>query len=306
MIGIVILNYNNVNETIECIKSIKDYCHKDNYRICLVDNNSETNVVEEVSRRLHDIYPDNSMTELSSNEQQPSALPILSYIKNGENCGYANGNNIGLRFFENYDEIKYLLILNNDVLFTSDILSVLRNYLAEHPGVGVVSPLLYGRNGKIDHECARYEKRYVDFLLKVTRLGRFSFLVRANESHVLVKHPDFVNKTTVEINLPSGSCMMFKKAVFKDIGYFDPNTFLYYEEDILWKKLKASSYSSVLLPQVSCIHLGACSTSKRASYFIRKSYRDSMLYYLRTWTNFSRIFVCFIELRTWLNLKMVK
>ena len=44
----------------------------------------------------------------------------------------------------------------------------------------------------------------------------------------------------MDIELPSGSCMMFNAEALRIIGGFDPNTFLYYEEDILYKKLKAN------------------------------------------------------------------
>lgn len=42
----------------------------------------------------------------------------------------------------------------------------------------------------------------------------------------------------IEIELPSGSCMLFNKSFFQSIGSFDPNTFLYCEEDILYAKIK--------------------------------------------------------------------
>ena len=55
---------------------------------------------------------------------------------------------------------------------------------------------------------------------------------------MLLQHPNLKDESLVEVDMPSGSCMLFEKSVFEEIEGFDPNTFLYYEEAILYHKLK--------------------------------------------------------------------
>ena len=90
----------------------------------------------------------------------------------------------------------------------------------------------------------------------------------------------------MEIDLPSGSCMLFEKEFFRKIGYFDPHTFLYFEEDIIWSKLQKTGKMVIMLPHLSCIHIGASSISKQPSKVMERHYFFSMLYYLKEYSGF--------------------
>ena len=88
----------------------------------------------------------------------------------------------------------------------------------------------------------------------------------------------------MKIDLPSGSCMFIKKELFKQMDYFDPNTFLYYEENILYRKVKRLNRQNYLFTDLKCIHLGAQSTSKvNYSYNKEKKKMSSPLYYMKNY-----------------------
>lgn len=293
MIGIIILNYNNIQNTIECIDSIYRYSDSSSFVLCVVDNNSSNHVKEAIRQCIR---KKSKYVELTDSTPPPQKLQPITYILNDKNEGYAKGNNIGLNYLKNYPEIEYYLILNNDILFTMDILAPLKRYMDQHSQVGVVSPLLYDKYGNIDYECARYEKQKRDFILRV-----FRFMKLKDKNKILKNHPNYLNANEIKIELPSGSCMMFRREVFEKIDFFDPNTFLYYEEDILWKKLKQIGKVPILLPKISCIHLGACSTSKSSSRTINTMYCESMIYYLKNYSNFSTLFIKLIEFKIFIT-----
>lgn len=87
----------------------------------------------------------------------------------------------------------------------------------------------------------------------------------------------------VPIELPSGSCMMIDKKLMKQIGGFDPHTFLYFEENILYKIFLKLGKRSYLIPKLKCIHLGASTTKKSVSTFTLKAGIDSSRYYLENY-----------------------
>lgn len=271
MTGIIILNYNNHNCTIGCVESILKF-NTELAKIIVVDNCSTDESYEVLERYL---------------SEHKGSFILTSSKTNG---GYAQGNNVGLKYVENDLGIDKILILNNDVIFTQDIIPKLFSFLDSHPNAGVVSPLLYCRDGKtVDNTCARKDcsvKEIVwTYLLYFTNilgiLSRFS-----NKRKILLANPELLNAHEVEIELPSGSCFMIRKDLFKEIGYFDPNTFLYYEENILYRKLKALGKQNYMLPGVSCIHLGGETTnkvshsasymkaSKASGYYYATHYRD--------------------------------
>lgn len=270
-IGVIILNYNNAGQTIACIESILKF-NTAACRIVVVDNCST----------------DDSLSGLGGYLSEHR--DAFELVKAPDNGGYAQGNNVGMKYLENDSEIDKILILNNDVLFTRDILPRLSGFLDAHSEVGVVSPLLYCRDGKtIDYTCARKDcsirEIVLTYLLYFTDffgiLSRFS-----NRRKLLLENPSLLNSVELEIELPSGSCFMIRKDLFRKIGYFDPNTFLYYEENILYRKLLKEGKKNYLLPGISCIHLGGMTTNKvehSASYM--KSSKASGYYYATHYRN---------------------
>lgn len=264
-IGIIILNYNNAGQTISCVESIRKF-NSASCRTVVVDNCSTDDSLSILGEYL---------------SEHKNAFELISAPENG---GYAQGNNVGLKYLEDATEIDRILILNNDVLFTQDILPRLSVFLDSHPEAGVVSPLLYCRDGKtIDYACARKDCTIREivwtYLLYFTDiLGILSGF--SNKRKLLLENPSLLNFPEVEIELPSGSCFMIRKDLFRNIGWFDPNTFLYYEENILYRKLLKEGKKSYLLPGISCIHLGGETTNKvahSASYM--KASKASGYYY---------------------------
>lgn len=287
MVGIVILNFNNSNATKDCLESIFKYESFEHYKLCLVDNSTDT------KDRAHII-------EYIDVLKRNNPLISIHVILLDKNEGYAKGNNVGIRYFEQDKDISQILILNNDIIFTMPMLKGLEDYLYKHEECAVVSPLLYNKKGKIDVTCARRSKDLYSFLARTPLIRKFKWVHRRNKSEYILKEQTIDDFTIpMYIDLPSGSCMMFDKEIFKGIGYFDPHTFLYFEEDILWSKLQKIGKKSVMLPYLSCIHLGASSISKQPSKTMERHYFISMLYYLKRYSELN-------DFWTWIIQFMVK
>lgn len=284
MVGIVILNFNNSSATKECLKSIVKYESSDKYKICLVDNSTDI-----ADRVLTMGYVDNLK------RKEPLVNIHVKLLDMNE--GYAKGNNAGAEYFEKEEDVSQILILNNDIIFTMPILEGLSSYLYKHKECAVVSPLLYNKEGGIDITCARRRKNLFSFLVRTPLVRKLRWVHKKNKSeYILEEKPigDFSNP--IYIDLPSGSCMMFEKKVFRKIGYFDPHTFLYFEEDILWSKLQKVGRKAVMLPYLSCLHLGASSISKQPSKAMERHYFSSMLYYLKEYSGIKGLWPWVIRL----------
>lgn len=263
MVGIIILNYNNPEITINCFESIINY----NTAACkyiFVDNASQDKSVEVLDNYFRQHFEDyHKYVE----DDIVDSIPMISLITARRNAGYACGNNVGLKFVENDNQIDYVLILNNDVLFVDDIIPPMVNFYNSCNDAAIVSPLLLKKDGEsIDYNCARrnvpvssiiltyFSYLFSPLLNRLENRNRLKFNILENNANLL-------NNNVVEIELPSGSCMLIHKQLFKTIGYFDPRTFLYYEENILHKKVSAIGRKNYLLTQEKCIHLGATTTN---------------------------------------------
>ena len=104
MLGIIIINFNKYEKTVDCIKSIFDTVKSD-YKIYLLDNCSANNSFE----ILNNLYKDD---------------PRVEMIESKENLGYARGNNLCLEKAEK-DGCEYVLISNNDIVYKENAVEIL-------------------------------------------------------------------------------------------------------------------------------------------------------------------------------------
>ena len=287
MVGIVILNYNNCSDIFKCIDSVVEHTPLQEVKFVVVDNGSTGSIKERVGDYLSHKF------NMSYEEMKQSSMPCtnkslktMTYLCLDNNLGYANGNNEGIKILLNDSSIGKIMILNSDIIFVENIIPPLSNLLSNTPLVGAVSPLLRKPNGDIEHCCARKALKYEDHLLTFSYLFAAKYRSAQKKRRILENNTSLLNKDIVDIELPSGSCMMFNAETLRIIGGFDPNTFLYYEEDILYKKLKAKGYRNLLVPSLSCIHIGGATTNNtKSAYFLKYCNFYSLLYYLKQYEN---------------------
>jgi len=255
----VILNYNTPVDTINCIKSILKY-NTALIKIVVVDNAS-------------------SDCSLKLIKEFVSSMPFVTIVESKENLGYARGNNLGIDFLKKDPSVEYFMILNSDILFVEDIIPALIDNLCDKK-IAIISPVLYKKNMQdYDYNCARKAPSFFEIFIH--------FLLLAHEPSFLRKRRYLLKnlknrKGLLPVDLPSGSCMLFSKATCEQIGIFDPNTFLYYEENIIAEKIAEKSLGRIYINlDLKCIHLGATSTRKEPSRIIVEAEVQSALYFIK-------------------------
>lgn len=279
--ALLILNYNCASETIDCIQSI-EACNTAPVKYIVVDNASskpgETELLDQFfsqSNRSYQCFSDSDNPEKN--------LPYFTLVCSCKNVGYAQGNNKGLAFAYKDPSIRNILILNSDILFSEDILPTLIRVQQEQDDAGLITPLIVSKKGNIDHCCARNNLSNWDIILLFALFQRNPFGLLSpifRRQRILHNKPTLKEQPFFPIELASGACMLIDKALFQRIGGFDSNTFLYYEENILFKKLQSVSRISYCVPSVKCTHLGAGSTQHSPSVFLQRCNLDSAGYYL--------------------------
>ena len=109
MIGVIILNYNNLEDTINCIKSIEQY-NTAEIKIVVVDNGSCDDSADTLNSYFTEKY--NMKYTLYVDNGSQSILPYITLVETGENLGYARGNNVGLQIVEKDSSVDKILVLN--------------------------------------------------------------------------------------------------------------------------------------------------------------------------------------------------
>ena len=240
---------------------------------------------------------------VQDNQEPDIKFDNIEIIRSDENLGYARGNNLGIRFLINKG-VDNILVLNNDILLTNNFITPLADTLKSHPEIGLISPLLFKDDGSIDYNCCRRSPTIKSLIFESLQyLPGLKNVI--NKNYVLINKNSLSNNGLIYCDIVSGSCIMARASTWQEINYFDENTFLYYEENILFEKLKHRNLKTALLTSVSVIHLGAVSVKKVTNVSILKIALDSLLYYLKSYRSVNKFEIATIKTIRLLQIKLL-
>ncbi|MBT3588958.1 MAG: glycosyltransferase family 2 protein [Flavobacteriaceae bacterium] len=280
-ISIVIINYNTEQYTINCIESI---ILKTNPKLkcqyIIVDNGSQ----------------ESSFNKLSSYIQTIKQNHTIQLIRSNINTGFGSGNMIGVLQAKG----KYIAFINNDILLKNDCLSILKNFMEINNNVGVVGPQAYTENDKllptIDHFASLQREIFGRKILETINPKKHTKRKKVYTEPILGQ---FIG----------GSFMFFRTSDFNDIGGFDTNIFLYYEETDLCKRLLKINKLAYLEPNAKFTHFHGASTQKSVAikielkisllYIIRKHYGIIPFYILLIYLQIRYFFSSLIKPKHW-------
>ena len=252
-VGIVILNYNDYEETSNFIEQIKKYKVLD--EIVVVDNCST----------------DNSFNKLSKLKDKN-----ISVIKTDKNNGYSSGNNYGVKYLE--DRVDYIIISNPDITVKEDVIKKLKQDLDENEDMAIVAPVIEQLGEKI--RGWRLPGYFDELLSNVNHFHKKATKrLRYDESRY---QDEFARVEAV-----SGCFFMIRRDVLNLVGNFDEATFLYYEENVLGYKLKNINRQSFIDNTVSVTHNLSVSVDKsfnsiKKYKMLKTSQKYYVKYYLKT------------------------
>jgi hypothetical protein len=215
-VAVVVLNWNGLADTLECLASLEclDYPA---YEVVMVDNGSTDGSAPVIRERF----------------------PAMTMLENGENLGYAGGNNVGLRYALAH-KADYALVLNNDTKVAPDLLRRLVDAAEASPSIGIAGPTIYyheqpdviwSAGGAIDWR--RGSTRMIG--LNERDAGQFGARPRV---------VDFV----------TGCAMLVRRTVVEQVGLLDERFFAYYEETEWCVRAARAGYKIVHVPLARMWH----------------------------------------------------
>ena len=255
--GIVIVNYNDYKTTKRLIDNIKDYKVFD--KIVIVDNKSS----------------DNSLKELKKLENKRIVV-----IDSGKNKGYSYALNVGCKYLiDKYKECK-IIVSNSDIIIQSenDIKDLFE--LVKDKNVIVGPTIIEGNNlnrGWI------VPKPMDDVAMNI--LG----LYKKYQKRHLMYQDSYYNKDISKVGTVSGCFFAISSKHLEEMGYFDENVFLYYEENIMGVKTKDLEKNIIVANNIDVIHDHAVSIDKSLKRI--KKYdilKNSQYYFEKTYNHASK------------------
>ncbi len=192
LISIIILNYNAGDLLIDCVDSILKSNYK-NIEIIIVDNISKD----------------------GSHIKCKEKFPEIKLIKNSENLGYCEGNNVGIRTAKG----EYIIILNPDTIVHPDWISELLSAFIKN-GDGIYQPKFLAT---IDHSM---------LLSTGNMIQIFGFGYSRSKGDI----DEGQFKKIEKINFASGTCIFTSKKILYKIGLFESFLFAFHDDfELCWR-----------------------------------------------------------------------
>ncbi|MBI5214824.1 MAG: glycosyltransferase family 2 protein [Ignavibacteriae bacterium] len=258
-VSIIIVTYNSASYIEQCIHSIHEHSQQTSFEIIIVDNCSLDTTVQIIE----------------------SKFPQAKIFQNQHNVGFASANNQGIEASEG----KYILLLNPDTEFKSNLLQESLTFLKHHPDVGCVGPQILNVDGSIQRTGVSFPSLWNSFveiffleqLFPSTRIfGRHRRLFdNPNEEHIV----DYLQ----------GSCLMFPKQVLQKLAGMDERFFLYFEETDLCYRLKQEGWKTVYVPQAKLLHYGGSGSEYYNEFRLLNYHKSFLLFHSKHYSQTKQI-----------------
>lgn len=189
----------------------------------------------------HAILVDNASND-SSADLAAKLMPRVRVIRNDKNRGFGAANNEALQQVHT----PYALLLNPDCLVSREAITSLVAAASDYPNAAIIAPHLIRRDGSTE----------VSY-----RWPHTEWVSRGPEA-----------ESPCCVGFVCGAVMLLNMEVMREIGFFDENFFLYYEDEDLCQRVFNAKKEIILVPDIAITHLSRGSVKGRnplKSEFIR-------------------------------------
>lgn len=254
-IGFIILQYGRPDLTFDCIKSIQENVQDATKLIVVVDNCSP----DDSADQIRNAFADNEEIVLLQTEQ---------------NMGFARGNNVGYEYAR--EKCNFICILNSDVMLTQkDFWEILKNSYKENQ-FALAGPYIYLPNM---HQSETLMPKIQSYAVEKKRLKKKKLYARLahlglnplreklgklgnwKSSEKQIKIDEVPLHTSHENIVLNGCCLIYTPVYMERFEEaFDPRTFFYGEENLLFLKVRQAGMKTYYEPGLKVEHLKFAST----------------------------------------------
>ena len=245
----LIINYNDAKTTLTLLNNIKNYKIID--RILIVDNNST----------------DNSFKLLKEEENDK-----IEIVKSNVNKGYGAGINFGVKHLVNELGRCYIIVSNSDIIIEeeNDIKELINTF---NQDTAIVAPIIKEQDNL--NRGWKIPTPLKDTLLNLPLIHRW---LRPK----LLGYKNYQDITEVEV--VSGCFFIIDSDSLEKANFYDEDVFLYYEENIMAKKLKKLNKKTLLNTNVSVIHNHSVTIDKNINRIKKyKTLKKSQMYFQKNY-----------------------
>lgn len=169
--------------------------------------------------RSRDVQVIPILVDNGSESEEPdwvNEVPSIIFHRTGKNLGFAGGNNRAFSLFDD-NEIPWTFVLNNDTTVTPNTVRLLVELLQERPDAGIVTPPIF----------------YTDSPDIVWSAGGDLSRLRMVFRQDMYPTRNSLPAKPLETGFASGCAMMMRSSLYRQLGGFREDFFLYCEDSLM-------------------------------------------------------------------------
>ena len=232
--GLVILNYKDYKITRNLLEAVKDYPEINH--IAVVDNNS----------------PNESYEVLKQYESDK-----ITVLKSDRNGGYSYGNNIGIRHLIKNFSPDIIAIANPDVIFSNELVRRIKETFESNPDYAVLTGFQLDAKNKTARHPFWEDTNTASSMIKSLAFSIISPSRNRDSRNIYIDYCEKIRNSSKALNqvwAVEGSLFFIRAEDFESVGLFDEKIFMFYEEEVLARKIKALGRKAGVLNDITFIH----------------------------------------------------
>jgi hypothetical protein len=248
-LSVIIVNWNTKDLLVACLDSLSTQKSICKIEVIVVDNASNDGSAEIVNEKY----------------------PHFIVIQNTTNLGFGKANNIGIK----QSRGRYICLLNSDVRAMPDCLHSLVDFMEQNKSIGISGPLILSPDMTVQDTCRKLPTLWnnVCDLLYLNKL--FPKSDALSGEHMMF----FDHRSIRKVEGLAGCCLMIRKDALNQVGLFDEQFFIYFEETDLCKRFGHAGWDIVFFPNASIIHYHGASSAKDPERFNIEQMKSQMKYW---------------------------
>ena len=251
----IILNYRTPEMTLGAVEAVLREMATLDGEVVVIDNHSG----------------DGSFEALSAGVTQRGW--DVRVLQSGRNGGFGAGNNFGIRAgMRDGTRPDYYYILNSDAFPDAGSVRILLEYMEKNREVGFAGSYIHGPEQ--DTHVTAF--RFPSILSEFEGAARFGPVSRMLADHVV---PLPVPEHAQAVDWLAGASMLMRAEVLDEIGVFDEEFFLYFEETDLCRRAKTAGWPTHYVRDSRVTHIGSVSTGMKEWNRVPEYWLDSRWHY---------------------------
>lgn len=250
LVSVVIPNQEHVEDLKKCVNSLLNSSSYNNLELLIIENGSKQDSTFEFYKNLQEKY---------------DKVKLIIWEKANE-FNYSAINNFGAKKATG----EYLLFLNNDIeIINSDSIGEMVSHVLR-PDVGVVGAKLYYKDDTIQH---------AGVILGLGGIAGHAFCGLSNNENSYFSRGECIQNYSAV----TAACMMMPKALFEEIGGFDENLKVAFNDIDLCMKIRKKNKLIVYTPYAELYHFESKSRGLEDTNEKVERFNQEVNYFAEKW-----------------------